>query len=432
MIESLNYNLPLFTSNFRIFDFDSSSIKERYRLVSENCDLEINRNVKKLLDFISTNEGQNLFVLIDKFCEENIVCKEDLERTISMLAEKGVLKNKKEERRELKEENFHRNKMDHLWYRRKLIDTEKHEIFFRFFSFVFAKPFVITIFFFFLLFDVIFIYSYFFTEWKEKLIFFSSFDYLSLSVYGWISLFLHETGHIAAAKRYNSKTGGIGLGIYYYVLVGYADVHETWNLPRQQRRYVSIAGFYWNIISILPIYGLCFYWSSKALADFILLFHISFISVFNPFLKMDGYWFLSDTLGVPNLQNRIKTYFSTYLPAIYLNKQKINNPFQSYPLRIRNLINIYIVLFILFMVVFISLFLYKAVDIILDYDNKLVKYLAFLWDKWDSTSFNKLLRNIFILFGGIMITQKYIRRIIKSVITLINTSNKSKYEKTVT
>ena len=431
MIEPIDYNLPIYTSNFKVFDFDSSSIMETYRLVSETCDIEINRSVKRLIDFISVNEGQNLSFIVDKFCHVTIVSKEDLEDTISMLVAKGLLKNKREQKKELKEEEFHRNRIEHLWYRRKLIDTEKHEAFFRFFSFVFEKHSVISILFLFVLFDLIFIYYYFFTSWREQLIFFSSFDYLSLSIFGWISLFLHETGHIAAAKRYNSKTGGIGLGIFYYVLVGYADVHETWNLPRKQRRVVSIAGFYWNIISVLPIYVLCYYLNSKVLADFILLFHLSFIGVFNPFLKMDGYWFLSDTLGIPNLQNRIKTYFSEYLPSKYLTKQKMNNPFQCYPQIIRKYIHIYIILFIIYMVAFLSLFLSKAINIALHYDVKIIKYTTILLGRWDANSFNILLRNTFILFGGIMITQKYVRRIIKSLFKLVNMSIKFKFGKTL-
>ena len=420
MVEVREENSPIYTSNFKIFDFDTSSIEKRYRVVSETCDIEINKNVKKLLDFIRTNEGQKYSFIIDKFSEGNIVNRKIMDDTLLMLFSKGILKNEKEEIKEIKEEDFHRNKMEHFGYRRKLIDTEKHENFFCFFSFVFSKPFVITILFLFFMFDAIFVYSYFFTSWKEQLTYFSAFDYLYLGIFGWVSLFLHETGHIAAAKKYNAKTGGIGLGIYYYMLVGYADIHETWNLPRQKRSVVSIAGFYWNMISTLPIYILCFYLSSKVIADFLLLFHFSFISVFNPFLKMDGYWFLSDTLGVPNLQNRIKQYFFQYLPAKYFNKLNVVNPFISYPVKTRKHINVYIVLFIMFMVTFLSLFLYKVVNIIIDFEVEIVKPLKIIITNWDSSMFNKLLRNGFILFGWIMFFQNYFKKIIKFLIQKIS------------
>ena len=415
MKKILEKELPIYLSNFEIFDFDTSSIEERYRVVSETCDIEINKGVKKLLDFIITNEGEKQEYIIEKFYEENVVTKENLEDTFLMLFEKGILTNEKVEKKKIKEEDFHRNKMGHLWFRKRLIDTEKYQKFFKYFSFVFTKPFVFTVLSLFLLFDAVFVYSYFFTTWKTELIYFSTYDYLYLSLFGWVSLILHETGHIAAAKRYNSKTGGIGLGIYYFMLVGYADVHETWNLPREQRRVVSIAGFYWNLIETLPIYILCFYFNSKVMADFLLFFHLGFISVFNPFLKMDGYWFLSDTFGVPNLQNRIKTYFFQYLPSKYFNKPKIVNPFQSYPEKTQKQVNIYIVLFLLFMVTFLSLFLYKAINIAIDFNASIVEPLKLILVNWDSDIFNKLLRNGFILFGGVMFILQFLKLLISRI-----------------
>lgn len=421
MIRRSEKEFPVYTSNFSIIDFDTSSIEKRYRIVSKTCDIEINNNVKKLLEFIITNEGQQYSYIVKKICEENVVNTDDLGSIILMLFNKGILKSEKEEKRVIKEEEYYRNKMEHLWFRKKLIDTEKHENIFRFFSFVFNKSFVTTILSLFLLFDAIFIYLYFFTSWKEQLIYFSMFDYLYLSIFGWVSLLFHETGHVAAAKRYNSKTAGIGVGIYYFLFVGYADVHETWNLPRGQRRVVSIAGFYWNIILILPLYILCFYLSSRVLADGLLLFHLSFINVFNPFLKMDGYWFLSDTLGVPSLQNRITKYFFHYLPSKYFNKPKVANPFQSYPEKTRRQINIYIVLFILFMVSFISLFLYKAITIAIYFNVEITKPLKFITSTWDGNIFNKLLRNGFILFGGTMFLLNYMIKIIKLLIKSMST-----------
>ncbi len=199
--------------------------------------------------------------------------------------------------------------MENLWVRCKLIDTEKHQEFFKFISFIFSKAFVFPAFFLFFTFDIIFLILYFFTSWGKHLVYYSSLDYFLMSFYSFITIWLHEIGHISAAKKYGAKTGGIGFGIYYYFIVAYADVRETWNLPMYQRRVVSIAGFYCNIIATIPLFILVFWLNSKTIADFLLLFHILFIYTFNPFLKMDGYWFLCDVLGVPNLQTRIKIYF---------------------------------------------------------------------------------------------------------------------------
>lgn len=406
--------LPIYVNNFKIFDFDTSSIEKRYRVVSETCDIEISKSVKELLDFIKLNEGKTSSIIIDKFCSEKNSNIESVNRALSLLFKKGILSNEKKEYKEIKEENYYRNKMEHLWFRACLIDTEKHKKFFASFSFVFSKSFVASILSLFFLFDIVFITSYFFTNWSEQLIYYSALDYFWLVfVYGYIMIFLHETGHIAAAKRYNSKTGGIGFGIYYYFLVFYADVHETWNLPRKQRRVVSIAGFYWDIIAILPIFILCFYLKSKAIADFILLFHLSFIGVFNPFLKMDGYWFLCDVLGVPNLRNRINTYLFQYLPSKLFKKNKVNNPFRSYPGNVRKGVRIYLVMFIVFMCFFLSLFLFRAVNIALNIETEIISSAKLVIENWQSGLFNKLIRNCFILFGGTMFLIRYIKKLIR-------------------
>lgn len=413
--------LPIYVNNFKIFDFDTSSIGKRYRVVSETCDIEISESVKKLLDFIKLNEGETSFFIIGKFCSGNKSDIESVDKALSLLFKKGILSNEQKKQRELKEENYYRNKMEHLWFRIRLIDTEKHANFFKYLSFVFSKSFVISTLFLFFLFDLAFIISYFFTTWSKQLIFYSALDYFWLGViYGHIMLCLHEIGHIAAAKRYNAKTGGIGFGIYYYFLVAYADVHETWNLPRNQRRVVSIAGFYWNIISVLPLFILCFYLKSKAIADFILLFHLSFIGVFNPFLKMDGYWFLCDVLGVPNLRNRINTYLSQYLPSKFFKKIDINNPFRSYPENVQKGVRIYLIVFIIFMCFFLSLFLSRALNIALNIESEIFSQAKLVIKNWNSELFNKLIRNCFILFGGSMFLIRYIKKLIKLLLKKFN------------
>lgn len=410
--------LPIYLNNFQIFDLDTSSTEKRYRVVSETCDIEINEKVKDLLDFIKSNEGKTSSFVLERYNSN----KESVEKTLSLLFKKGVLSNEKMEPKVIKEENYFRNKMEHLWFRIRLIDTDKYLGFFKFFSFVFTKSFVYPALTLFFIFDIVFVLLYFFTPWGKQLIYFSVLDYLWLGVLSYIMIWFHEMGHIVAASKYGAKTGGIGIGIYYYLFVAYADVHETWNLPRYQRKVVSIAGFYWNIIFMLPIYLLCFLTHSKAIADFILLFHFAFISVFNPFLKMDGYWFLCDILGVPNLQTRIKSYFYQYLPAKLFKSNPVN-PFISYPENIKRGIRIYLLFFILFMVIFMSLFLYRAIGITMNMEAEIfnpVKYIIANWRQGLSgltSHINILLRNSFILFGVIMLSLSYFVKMIKYIIS---------------
>jgi len=411
MKKTFRTELPVYLANFNLFDFDTRSLEKRYRIVSETCDIEINKSVKELIDFIELNEGKTFSFFLEKYSKDKKILKEHTEKTINDLYDKGILNTEKQKKKEIKEEDFHRNKMKNLWFRKRLIDTEKHESIFRFFSFIFNKPVVIAVLSFFFVLDTVFLYKFFFTSWNQQLTFFSSIDYFYLSIFVWISLFLHEIGHIAAAKRYNAKTGGIGIGIYFYMLVGYADVHETWNLPRNERQVISIAGFYWNIISVLPIYLLCFHLNSKVLTDFLILFHYSFLLVFNPFLKMDGYWFLCDILGVPNLQSRVKIYLYKYLPSKFVKRlESVKNPFKSYPESVRKGVNVYIIVFSIFMLIFLPALLYKAVVIVINFEDMIINPFSEIITNWDNTIINQLIRNCFILTCTFMIVQGYLRK----------------------
>ncbi len=405
MNKDLNQELPVYLASFNLFDFDTSSIEKRYRIVSDTCDIEINGNVKRLVDYIRSNEGETSASLIDGFNGECNANRKELENTFSLLFKKGLLNHEKQKEKDGEKEESFRNKMEHLWLRVRLIDTEKHAQFFRFFSFVFSRSFAVAFVSAFLICDAAFVSLYFFSAWRQSLIYYSAFDYFYLFVFfSCGSVFLHEAGHIAAAKRFNAKTGGIGFGIYYYLLVAYADIHETWNLPRSQRRIVSIAGFYWNMISVFPLFFLCFILRSRAIADFLLLFHLSFIGIFDPFLKMDGYWFLCDTLGVPNLQTRIRTYLFRFLPSkLFGRGGGTVDPFYSYPKKVLSGVKVYMSAFVVFMVAFLSLFLLKAVNIGLHADAEVISPFRMIFAKWDTALFNHLLRNAFILFGAIML-----------------------------
>jgi len=415
MADKIIKESPVYLNPYKIFDFDTSSLGKKFRVVSKTCDIEIDEHVKNLLDFIKKQQGKNVSFITRQYCESGYD-ENKVKNIIAVLFQKGLLTDKEIENKELKEKDYFRNKMKNLLIRFKLIDTEKHEKFFKFFKFTFSKAFVISVLLVIFILEALFIVSFFFMDWGKKLIYYSSFDYFYLFIIYTLALLFHEFGHIVAAKRYNSKTGGIGIGIYYYWFIAYSDVHETWNLSRRKRQVISVAGSYYNLIFLIPIYILGFYWKSAALRDFILLFHLSLIGVFNPFFKMDGYWFLCDLLGVPNLQTKIKYYISNCLLAKIFNKKKAKNPFANHPAKIKIGINLYLTIFVIFMATFLSLFFLKAIKIVLDINKEIFEPLIFLTgnfnlyitdSKWINIM-NKVIRNSFIVFGAAMISSRYI------------------------
>jgi putative peptide zinc metalloprotease protein len=120
-----------------------------------------------------------------------------------------------------------------------------------------------------------------------------------------VSLVLHEFGHAAACRAFGAKEGEIGFAIYLVFPVFYCDVTDAWKLSRRQRAALDLAGLYTQglFATLMLVVYLAsgrdlFLWTFIAISG-------SYIPNLNPFLKMDGYWFLSDMLGVANLSQRV-------------------------------------------------------------------------------------------------------------------------------
>jgi putative peptide zinc metalloprotease protein len=115
------------------------------------------------------------------------------------------------------------------------------------------------------------------------------------------SVVIHELGHASACSRYGCRPGEIGIGLYFAFPVMYSDVTDVWRLRRWQRVVVDVGGVYFQLI-VAALYGVAFLvtgWPVLKLAMNFVLFGILFS--LNPILRFDGYWILSDALGVPNL-----------------------------------------------------------------------------------------------------------------------------------
>jgi putative peptide zinc metalloprotease protein len=118
------------------------------------------------------------------------------------------------------------------------------------------------------------------------------------------SIMLHELGHLAACRRWQCPHGPLGFGLYFFNPVFYADVTAAWRLTRQQRTVVDLAGVYLELLCV-PL-CLALYWLSHdpTYMMVIVVTDLVILSNFEPFMKLDGYWLLSDITGVPNLHTR--------------------------------------------------------------------------------------------------------------------------------
>ncbi len=120
----------------------------------------------------------------------------------------------------------------------------------------------------------------------------------------------HELGHAYTAKKMGCKVPIIGVAFLVAWPVLYTDTSDAWKLnSRRKRMKIGIAG----IAVELAIAIIClFCWSLAAdgllKSVFFLLatttWIMSVLVNFNPLMRFDGYYLMSDWLRIPNLESR--------------------------------------------------------------------------------------------------------------------------------
>lgn len=152
-----------------------------------------------------------------------------------------------------------------------------------------------------------------------------------LLVYNGIAIallfFVHELGHLSACRYFGTRHGAMGIGLYLYFPVFYADVSRIWRLSGAQRMLVNLGGIYFQLFLLLPLTLLNIYVFDFTLTIAIFFNYLSILYNLNPIFKFDGYWFVSDWLGVPNLRDRSKEVLA-YFYAKYIKKSEdIQQPY---------------------------------------------------------------------------------------------------------
>jgi putative peptide zinc metalloprotease protein len=140
---------------------------------------------------------------------------------------------------------------------------------------------------------------------------------LMLMVFGLIALSaaFHECGHATACRYGGAKPGVMGAGIYIVWPAFYTDVTDAYRLNKAGRLRTDLGGVYFNVIFSLALAGVYFATGFEPLLLVILLQHIQVIYQFMPFLRLDGYYIISDLTGVPDMFARIKPVLRSLIPG---------------------------------------------------------------------------------------------------------------------
>src|SRR5437764_10464681 len=129
-----------------------------------------------------------------------------------------------------------------------------------------------------------------------------------------VSAAFHECGHATACAYGGAKPGAMGAGIYIVWPAFYTDVTDAYRLGKAGRLRTDLGGVYFNVIFILLTAGAYALTGFEPLLLVIPLQHIEILHQFLPFLRLDGYYIVSDLTGVPDMFARIKPTLASLLP----------------------------------------------------------------------------------------------------------------------
>ena len=151
------------------------------------------------------------------------------------------------------------------------------------------------------------------------------YSFLAALLFLLFSVLFHELGHVSACRYNNIEHGGIGIGLYITIPVFYSDVTNAWVLEKSKRIIINIAGVYFQLLILIPLLIINTFHPSYFLQYMILALNFNFLFTLNPFFKFDGYWIVSDLLGIANLRNKTQEML-TYFLRIITFKKNVQKP----------------------------------------------------------------------------------------------------------
>jgi multidrug efflux pump subunit AcrA (membrane-fusion protein) len=147
------------------------------------------------------------------------------------------------------------------------------------------------------------------------------------AILGWLTLMavttLHEFAHGLTCKQHGGEVHEVGFLMLLLMPCFYCNVSDAWLFPEKSKRlWVTFAGAYFELF----LWALAVFAWRLTMAD-TLVHRLAFLVLsacgvqtlfnFNPLIKLDGYYLLSDWLEVPNLQQRAQGYFKRWLRLLF-------------------------------------------------------------------------------------------------------------------
>jgi putative peptide zinc metalloprotease protein len=130
-----------------------------------------------------------------------------------------------------------------------------------------------------------------------------------------VSAAFHECGHATGCRYGGARPGVIGVGMYLVWPAFFTNVTDSYRLSRAGRLRTDLGGLYFNLVFMLALAGIYVATSSQILLLVIAITHLEMLDQLLPIVRFDGYFILSDVIGVPDLFARVVPIVKSALPA---------------------------------------------------------------------------------------------------------------------
>ena len=134
--------------------------------------------------------------------------------------------------------------------------------------------------------------------------------------------FIHESAHGLTCKHFGGEVHGMGLLLIYLMPAFFCDVTEAWVTADRRQRLATIIAGIWTEMVVCGL-GMIVWlntapgeWLHDLAYQLILITGLAVIVInLNPLIKLDGYFFLTELIGVADLKERSTSFLSGWFQS---------------------------------------------------------------------------------------------------------------------
>jgi putative peptide zinc metalloprotease protein len=134
--------------------------------------------------------------------------------------------------------------------------------------------------------------------------------------------FIHESAHGLTCKHYGGEVHSMGLMFLYLTPAFYVDVTETWISATKVQRLATIIAGIWVEMVVCGLAMLVWTntqpgsWVHDFTYKIILITGVAVVVMnLNPLIKLDGYYFFTEFIGIPDLKERSTAFVSAWFQS---------------------------------------------------------------------------------------------------------------------